>query len=296
MDFDIRKAEAIRRRKRNRSTQKLSQVHHYAIMSGSKTATGQGDHLEDDCPLCLEPLPLFWDADRRSTFICCEKAICKDCLDSKSSFLHKAVITNAVGRGELQLATCCPLCRTDEETAARIALEKYEKDQLSLGVFYDLGCLQQDSALRTDIWRRGAEKGNPACQYLIGSCYRDGSERLRKSHVLAKKWFLAAAKLGHASAEFNLALMLKNEGNSAEYLRHIKSSASKGDDEACYLLGLAYSNGEDGLEKSTEDAIRVLTPAAQRGHTGCMGVLGCVMITPHEPLPGEAYQHKSQLP
>lgn len=72
---------------------------------------------------------------------------------------------------------------------------------------------------------------------------------------------------------------------ASTYLRCLRGSASKGYDEACFNLGYAHYSGKCGLQKSSEEAIRVLAPAAERGHALSMGFLGAVMCVPGYPLP-----------
>ena len=119
----------------------------------------------------------------------------------------------------------------------------------------------------------GANEGDPECQYSVGQGYDHGLDGLPKSTAEAKRWYLAAAEQGHAIAEFSLATMSRKEGNDVDFLRYLRGSASKGYDLACYNLGEHYYYGERGLQESAEEAIRVATTAAERGHTKSMGLL-----------------------
>ena len=129
----------------------------------------------------------------------------------------------------------------------------------------------------------GAKKGDPNCQYMIGNRYHQGSDGLPKSPEDAKRWWLAAAEQGHAVAEFYLAGMLREEGNNAEYLRYLRSSASKGLDGACCMLGKNYYKGKHGIQRSTEEAIHLVTPPAERGHPESMELLGIALCIPDNP-------------
>ena len=94
------------------------------------------------------------------------------------------------------------------------------------------GKVEVDVERGMEILVLGAEKGDPSCQHLIGINYSEGSGSLPKH---AKRWLLAATEQGHAIAEYNLAIVFKDEGNDAEYLRYLRGSASKGYDDACYF-------------------------------------------------------------
>ena len=253
--------------------------------------------MEEDCPLCLEPLPPFWDVGRRVTNVCCGKSICGDCTDQRDEFLGRAVADGSFGRGEEQLYRTCALCRArrPQGNAGAMMADRFEKGQLPLSLYGTLGLLlvkgegglERDVERGTEIWRLGANKGDPMCQCNLGSRYYKGTDGLPKSTTEAKRWWLAAAEQGHAIAESALALILKDEGNDAEFLRYMRGSASKGYDEACYILGVAHFKGEHGLQTSSEEAIRVLQPAAERGHAKSMSLLGRVMckLDPELPLP-----------
>ena len=258
-------------------------------MSESEAVAGSLKE-EEDCPLCLEHLPAFWDMDRRTMFTCCFKTVCKRCDDDRHAVLQRARAEGTWGRQEAQLGSTCPLCRTEiphGDDYGRMMADRFEQGQLPQKLYRALGLsfmhgrhgLQRDTARGIEILRLGAERGDPSCQYLLGSTYQEGTDGLPKSPLEAKRWFLAATEKGHAKAEYCLALMAKDEGNDAEHLRYLRGSASKGYDGACYYLGLAYYYGDEGLQQSTEEAIRVLTPAAERGDTDSIGLLGEAMCS-----------------
>ena len=82
-------------------------------MSESEAAaTDRGNDyvVEDDCPLCLEPLPPFWD-DTGEILHCCGKRICRDCNEKQREHLGRAAAEGSFGRHEEQLSKFCPLCR-----------------------------------------------------------------------------------------------------------------------------------------------------------------------------------------
>ena len=91
----------------------------------SDAATNQ----EDDCPICLEPFPPFWDRERRISLNCCCKSICDNCHDERDVVLKKALDEGTFGRQEEQLASTCPLCRTPmpkDGNAGRMLIERFE--------------------------------------------------------------------------------------------------------------------------------------------------------------------------
>ena len=104
-------------------------------MSELDAAVARGNNLEEDCPLCLEPLPPFWDRSRRSTALCCGKCMCLDCQNKQVAHLQRARAGGTWGDEEEQLDKYCPLCRTEKPTAGAagiMMLDRFEKRQLLL--------------------------------------------------------------------------------------------------------------------------------------------------------------------
>ena len=163
-------------------------------------------------------------------------------------------------------------------------IEKFEKGQLPLLLHMILGLsyidgrgVEKNVAKGMEILKIGAEKGDPNCHFHIGREYAGDRGNVPKSSDQAKRWLFSAAERGHAPAECRLAVMMRDEGDDAEYIRLIRSSESKGYNGACYLLGTSYYKGGCGLPKSWEEAVRVLTPAAERGDALSMGLLGAII-------------------
>ena len=110
-------------------------------MSESGAAVKRGGDNEEDCPLSLEPLPPFWDVERRIPLHCCCKYICVGCVEQRNAHLHKAVVEGTLGKEEEQLSRCCPLCRAKKwaHDVGRMLTDKFEKGKLPLPMHCDLG-------------------------------------------------------------------------------------------------------------------------------------------------------------
>ena len=114
-------------------------------MSKSESAIVQGGDGDDDCPLCLEPLPPFWAPRRRVHYICCGGEVCKTCVDKTNTYL-KTAAENGLEEEELrqleQLENYCPLCRSkhpDTGSAAIAMIDRFEKGRLPLKLYGELG-------------------------------------------------------------------------------------------------------------------------------------------------------------
>jgi len=55
---------------------------------------------------------------------------------------------------------------------------------------------QADKKLAVDLFKQGAEKGDPRCMYFYASCLRDGLGEVTKDKAAAQDWYVKAAELG----------------------------------------------------------------------------------------------------
>lgn len=106
-------------------------------------AAGRGGNLVEDCPVCLEPLPPFWDTARRPILICCGNHVCVDCRDQRDAVVHGARAsgfrTENERRANNQLAKTCPFCRTElpgDDDAGKVMVDKFEKGELPLHMYW----------------------------------------------------------------------------------------------------------------------------------------------------------------
>jgi len=55
---------------------------------------------------------------------------------------------------------------------------------------------QADKKLAVELFKQGAEKGDPRCMYFYASCLRDGLGEVTKDKAAAQDWYVKAAELG----------------------------------------------------------------------------------------------------
>jgi hypothetical protein len=53
-----------------------------------------------------------------------------------------------------------------------------------------------DKKLAVELFKQGAEKGDPRCMYFYAGCLRDGLGEVTKDKATAQEWYVKAAELG----------------------------------------------------------------------------------------------------
>lgn len=119
-------------------------------------------------------------------------------------------------------------------------------------------------------YRKAAEQGDPAAQFIMGLVYFDG-RGVAQDDRQAEAWYRKAAEQGYASAQVNLGLMYffgrgvsKDDQQAVAWLR---KAADKGNAYGQYGLGLVYMVGR-GVPKDTELAYFWFMLAGAQGHQG----------------------------
>lgn len=151
----------------------------------------------------------------------------------------------------------------------------YDKAQLNLGFMYERGeGVTKDAEQSLRWFREAATQGNAealarltelagaggtGAQYVLGSMYATG-RGVEKSPEAARKWLAKAAKAGHATSQFNLAVLLQGDGEGDLARQWYRKAAAQGHVKAAYNLGLLYLDGEPAM------AAKYLEQAASRGH------------------------------
>jgi len=176
----------------------------------------------------------------------------------------------------------------------RIAAEKgNSKAQSLIGTAYHRGIgLAVDDVQATQWLLKAANQMDPLAQFQLGDGFESGWAG-QKDNTEAYKWYLLSASQGYTKAtkkvpaienilnktqridgqtrasEFRAARVKKeNEANDT-----LIKSAEKGDPEAQYKLGAAYSFG-NGLPKNDIKSVEWLTRAAQQGQSEAQFELG----------------------
>ncbi|KAI8993306.1 hypothetical protein BDB01DRAFT_775845 [Pilobolus umbonatus] len=142
-----------------------------------------------------------------------------------------------------------------------------------LGRMYRLGYgVHQDHKKAMEYFRKGAQTGNPQCNFMLGVYYSSGlgSEEKKPDQEKAFKHFQKAAMKGMAEAQYNVGLRyLKGHGieanhfNAAEFFR---MAALQGFQLAQVNLAAMYSEGR-GVKKDMEESRQWLEKAAVKGGT-----------------------------
>jgi len=88
-----------------------------------------------------------------------------------------------------------------------------------------------------------AEWGMPVAQYLLGSCYANGSG-VEQSFKLAEHWLRLSADQGQESARYLLALLLIENIDLEEGIRLMQDCHKNGSMRATEALGSLYLEGE----------------------------------------------------
>lgn len=151
--------------------------------------------------------------------------------------------------------------------------------------------------------RKAAEKGDAEAQYRLarlikpedpssGVCCMNRGDRVNPSFVLMKrvssesdieaaKWYLAAAKQGHAMAQYCVALCYDYgdgvDEDKAECVRWYRAAADQGHILAQFNLASYYYIGQ-GVEKDVQEAIRRFRLAAEAGEVRAQCNMGLFYV------------------
>ncbi len=127
---------------------------------------------------------------------------------------------------------------------------------------------KEDQQQRVAKYRKAAEQGDAAAQFIMGLVYFDG-RGVAQDDRQAETWYRKSAEQGYASAQVNLGLMYffgrgvsKDDQQAVAWLR---KAADKGNAYGQYGLGLVYMVGR-GVPKNTELAYFWFVLASGQGH------------------------------
>ena len=215
------------------------------------------------CPICLEE----WDMNAMCGFrTCCCRTVCESC-ENKNGF------------------GACPLCRLPHtnhaESLAR--LRRHVEDEvpeamLFLGDLYrsghrDFGIVKSVKKA-AKIYKRAVELGNVEAMLRLGVAYQMG-EGVKADKKKARRLWRMAGERGHCVALDNLGHSSTIEGDMEDAAHHYRLAADLGYAPAMYNLALRYLRGE-GVEQDFEEAQRLLTRSAARGHEGATEALASI--------------------
>lgn len=120
-----------------------------------------------------------------------------------------------------------------------------------------------------EMYRKGAELGQPGCQNNLGWAYEFG-EGVPQNYAKARAWYTKAAEQNLSMALNNLGHMYeKGQGGPVDYARakeYYERSMALGDDCAISNLGSMYYFGH-GVQVDWAKALKLFDQAATMGNT-----------------------------
>ncbi len=166
------------------------------------------------------------------------------------------------------------------------AVEKYRKAaergdaaaQYMLGDAHAKGQgVARDHAKAVEWWRKAAEQGNADAQWSLGVAYDNGWEEVAQDHAKAVALYRMAAEQGNVRAQWSLGYMYREgRGVAQDHARAVewwRKAADQGDAAAQYGLGVAYVNGQ-GVAMDEIEAVEWWRKAAEQGNASAQRDLG----------------------
>ncbi|KAI9316371.1 hypothetical protein BX666DRAFT_1949917 [Dichotomocladium elegans] len=180
---------------------------------------------------------------------------------------------------QMNLAAMIMRSQPDKAAAAsavklyELASKTIDKAYVELGRMYRFGYgVHQDHQKAFGYFSRGAAKGDPRCNFMLGVYYSSANNggAVEEDQAKAFKYFQKAAMRGLPEAQYNVGFrFLKGHGvernlyNAAEFLR---MAATQGFQLAQLNLAAMYIQG-DGVKRDLTEARAWLEKAAAQGGT-----------------------------
>jgi TPR repeat protein len=114
-------------------------------------------------------------------------------------------------------------------------------------------------------FEKAASGGLAEAQFKLGTAYENGLLNLKPDVNLAMKWHLAAAKQGHARAQYKYARLIYQTQDYPAAAEWFRKAAEQGLIEAQVWTGGLYSTGQ-GVSKDMTEAYKWYLIAARMGH------------------------------
>lgn len=158
--------------------------------------------------------------------------------------------------------------------------------QLAVAYLEGISGFSKDKARALDWMKNAANNNHKDAQYLLGSFYYNGS-LVKRNLTTARHWLNKAARAGVSNARVLLSAIEDYDKSQNKQKQKATStgdlflaSASKGDREAQFKVGLMYLNGSDGFPKDVEQARQWLNKAATQDHTNAQFEMGMMYYKP----------------
>jgi TPR repeat protein len=144
-----------------------------------------------------------------------------------------------------------------------------QNDDYMRGHMYETGeGLPQDDVEAARYYLMAAELGHARAQFSLGVMYSTG-RGVERDVQQAATWYRLAAFKGHAEAQFSLgAMYAKGQGvkqDDVESVRWLRWAADNGSTSAQFNVGEMYANGQ-GVDQDNLEAVRWFKRAANQGH------------------------------
>ena len=210
---------------------------------------------DDECPICLLPLP---DAHETVYHSCCGKKVCHGCILAM-------IVESKRGGG----ANVCAFCRapkvTDGEDVERIKKRIELNDAGAFGALagrYRNGRgVPQDNRKATELLIRAGELGDANALYNVADCYTEG-RGVGRDLKRANHYYELAAEGGNVLARHNLGC---EEGRRVS--RHnLAVMMRDGDDEGCLMKrDRAFKHFVIAAKAGYEPSLELLKKGFMRG-------------------------------
>ena len=119
-------------------------------------------------------------------------------------------------------------------------------------------------------YRKGDDRGDAGCMYLMGWCYRYGNG-VEKDMRKAFEWLEKASELGHVGATHDLAghyeLGVGVDVDEAKAIELYVKAAGMGNWISAQRLGHCYEDGECGVAVDKKEALKWYRVAVELGYT-----------------------------
>ena len=192
----------------------------------------------EECPICLLPLPI--EEDEMIFEICCGKKICQGCT-------YKHMLTN-LKKGvrdfhEFKCAFCCQSQPQNPIKALKKLMKKNEPQAfMRMAARYESGeGLIQSDTKSLEMFICAAELGYALAYGNIGLYYQEGTA-VERDMSKALEFHKVAAKKGNVHAHRHMASFYGGNNNIQHCIKHLKVSASAGDQESMDDLMAAYKD------------------------------------------------------
>ena len=120
-----------------------------------------------------------------------------------------------------------------------------------------------------ECFRKGAEKGFPRAQFLLGEAYSARPEEWSRATRRPPRWYQSAAWLGYPAAQTELGRCLEfGTGlpqSIEQAVKWYRAAAENGNAPGQCCLGFLYESGQ-GVEQNWEEAVRWYRAAAEQDY------------------------------